>query len=497
MHMSLSVKIVSSMLLTLVILLSAFGWISIRDERHALEGLLERHGNSIVHTIAASTIELLIVRDYPYLETFLNTIGRKSKHIAYIEVISEGDIVASYRSPEILEGKSFRTDIIYSPDSNLREIKLGEVHLLLSEDDNNIIIENRQWEFVRYSAVKFFILMVILTLILQKTVLGRIIELTRFAEHITSDRLDKTDFIKLDDNGSKDEIDILHHRFGEMLNRLLGSKQSLEKDIHKRERVESRLKAREQELVRSNKELERFAFVASHDLQEPLRKVQAFGGRLKSRHGNVLDDQGRDYLDRMQTAASSMSILIEDLLAFSRISTQGQRFEQVDLHDVMAGVLSDLELRITETNAKIEVTELPTLDADRMQMRQLFQNLIGNALKFHQKNSPPVVRVSSEDIEQPSTDSGLTVNMCRILIQDNGIGFDTRYLDKIFQVFQRLHGRDEYDGTGVGLAICRRIAERHGGALTANSRPENGATFIVTLRKTHDDADQGEKAHVH
>jgi signal transduction histidine kinase len=484
------------MLLTIVILVSAFGWISIREERYALEGLLEQHGNSIVHTIAASTIELLIVRDYPYLETFLNTIGGKSKRIAYIEVISEGDIVASYQSLDVLEGRSFSTDIIYSPEPHLPETKLGEVRLLLSEDDNNIIIENRQWDLIRYSAVKFFILMVILTLILQKTVLGRIIELTRFAERITSDRLDKTEFIKLDDIGSKDEIDILHHRFGAMLNRLLGSKQSLEKDIHMREQVESRLKAREQALVRSNQELERFAFVASHDLQEPLRKVQAFGGRLESRYGNVLDDQGRDYLDRMQTAAGRMSILIEDLLVFSRISTQGQRFEQVNLNEIIAAVLLDLEVRITETDAKIEVTELPTLDADRMQMRQLFQNLIGNALKFHRKNSPPVVIVSSEAIEQPSTDSGLTANMYRILVQDNGIGFDIRYLDKIFQVFQRLHSRDEYNGTGVGLAICRRIAERHGGALTAMSQPGKGATFITTLRKSHDDADQGEKAHV-
>jgi light-regulated signal transduction histidine kinase (bacteriophytochrome) len=338
--------------------------------------------------------------------------------------------------------------------------------------------------------------MVILTLILQKTVLGRIIELTRFAERVTSDRLDKTEFIKLDDTGGKDEIDILHHRFGAMLNRLLGSKQSLEKDIQKREQVESRLKAREQALVRSNQELERFAFVASHDLQEPLRKVQAFGGRLESRYGNVLDDQGRDYLDRMQTAAGRMSMLIDDLLVFSRISTQGQRFEQVNLNEVITGVLLDLEVGITETDAKIEVAELPTLDADRMQMRQLFQNLIGNALKFHREDCQPVVIVSSEAIKQPSTDNGLTANMCRILVQDNGIGFDIRYLDKIFQVFQRLHGRDEYKGTGVGLAICRRIAERHGGALTATSEPGKGATFIATLRKTHDDADQGEKAHV-
>jgi signal transduction histidine kinase len=484
------------MLLTLVVLLSVFGWISIRDERQALEGLLKQHGNSIVHTISASTIELLLMEDYPVLETFLHIIGGKSKRIGSIEVIRRGSIVASYRFPEIVEGKTFSADIVYSPDPRLPESKLGEVRLLLSDYDNNIIIENRRREVIKYIAVKFCILMVIFTFILRKTVLGRIIELTQFAERITSEKSDKSEFIQLDDNASKDEIDILHHRFGAMLNRLLKSKQALEKDIRRRKKAESRLKAREQALMRSNKELERFAFVASHDLQEPLRKIQAFGGRLKSRYENVLDDQGHDYLKRMQSAAGRMSILIEDLLLFSRISTQGQTLEQVDLNGVVAGVLSDLELRITETGAKLEVSELPTLLADPMQMRQLFQNLIGNALKFHRADVPPVVRVSAEVVEQHSTDNDSIIPMYRFLVQDNGIGFDPRYLDKIFQVFQRLHCRDEYDGTGVGLAICRRIAERHGGTLTAESRPGKGATFIVTLRKIHEDADQGEKAHV-
>src|SRR5579862_5451080 len=213
------------------------------------------------------------------------------------------------------------------------------------------------------------------------------------------------------------------------------------------------LKGSSLRLERSNRELQDFASVASHDLQEPLRKVQAFGDRLKTGSGAALDAQGRDYLERMLSATKRMQSLIQDLLSFCRVTSYARLFLPVDLAQVAREVLSDLEVRIAETNASVEVGHLPTIDADALQMRQLLQNLIGNALKFHQKDKAPAVRLHSE-----ITADG----MLRLMVQDQGIGFDEKYLDRIFTVFQRLHSRAEYAGTGVGLAICRKIAQRHG-----------------------------------
>jgi PAS domain S-box-containing protein len=240
-----------------------------------------------------------------------------------------------------------------------------------------------------------------------------------------------------------------------------------------------------QELARSNAELQQFASVASHDLQEPLRKIQAFGNRLKDKYSETLADQGRDYLDRMQNAAGRMQALIDDLLILSRITTKAQPFVPVNLTQVTQEVLSDLEVRIQQTGARVEVGELPTIHADPVQMRQLLQNLISNALKFHRDGEPQVVKIYSRQVVAPEenqpTEGSPVAELCQIIVEDNGIGFDEKYLDRIFNVFQRLHGRSEYEGTGMGLAICRKIAERHGGTITAKSTPGEGATFIVTL----------------
>ncbi|MDV2991346.1 MAG: Sensor histidine kinase RcsC [Chroococcidiopsis sp. SAG 2025] len=238
-----------------------------------------------------------------------------------------------------------------------------------------------------------------------------------------------------------------------------------------------------QELARSNAELQQFASIASHDLQEPLRKIQAFGNRLQEKYGEVLSEQGADYIRRMQNAAQRMQILIDDLLVFSRITTRAQPFVVVNLAKVAKEVLSDLEVSIQQTEAHVELSELPTIHADPLQMRQLLQNLIGNALKFRRKNKLPRVKIYSQIIDnrEQLTENSLNTHLCQITVEDNGIGFDQKYCDRIFQVFQRLHGRSEYEGTGIGLAICRKIAERHGGSITAESTPSQGAKFIVTL----------------
>jgi light-regulated signal transduction histidine kinase (bacteriophytochrome) len=240
--------------------------------------------------------------------------------------------------------------------------------------------------------------------------------------------------------------------------------------------LHTQLKQHSAELERSNKELQDFAYIASHDLQEPLRKIQAFSDRLQRRYSNSLDERGIDYLVRLRDAASRMQNLIVDLLAFSRITTKAEPLYLVDLNKVVTYVLLDLEVRRLETNAEIHLDILPTLPADETQMRQLFQNLLSNALKFTIPGQHPIIHIGCETI----SDNGVPQKYI-ITVADNGIGFEEKYLDRIFGVFQRLHSRQEYDGTGVGLALCQKIVTRHQGTITAQSQLGKGTTFIITL----------------
>jgi PAS domain S-box-containing protein len=248
------------------------------------------------------------------------------------------------------------------------------------------------------------------------------------------------------------------------------------KDITERKQVQDSLARKAAELARSNAELEQFAFVASHDLQEPLRKIQAFGDRLKVKCEPIEAPDIQNYLERMQSAAARMRNLINDLLAFSRVIRSSEPFVTVDLAVITKEVLGDLEVRIEKSGAKVEVKDLPKIDADSMQMRQLMLNLLSNALKFQPSGATPHIKISAKTFTPLSGEA-----QCEVSVEDNGIGFDERYMDKIFAVFQRLHGRTEYEGTGVGLAVCRRIVDRHHGTITARSQPGKGATFIVTL----------------
>jgi signal transduction histidine kinase len=225
------------------------------------------------------------------------------------------------------------------------------------------------------------------------------------------------------------------------------------RNISDQRRVEEKLKEYTRALETSNKELQDFVFVASHDLQEPLRKIQSFGEFLYDEFKGTLGETGRDYLERMRGAAGRMQTLINDLLALTRVTTKAQPFVSADLSQILKEVLADLEIRVEEKKAKVEVGPLPTLEADATQMRQLFQNLIANALKFQKNGTPPFVKV----------------------------GFDNKYGEQIFKVFERLHGRDEYEGTGIGLAICRKVVERHGGTIMAEGVVGKGSTFTITL----------------
>jgi len=243
---------------------------------------------------------------------------------------------------------------------------------------------------------------------------------------------------------------------------------------------EVRLHAVAVRLQHSNRELEDFAYVASHDLQEPLRKIQAFGDRLRSKEAGTFSAEGLDYLTRMQSAAGRMQTLINNLLDFSRVTTKARPFAPVALENIAAEVIHDLEVRIQELSATVKVTNLPVVDADPLQMRQLLQNLISNALKFMRAGEPPVIEISGrldgaygEDVR------------CIVEVRDNGIGFDEKYAERIFTIFERLHGRGTYEGTGIGLAICRKIVERHGGTISASSEPGKGSSFMFVLPIMH------------
>ena len=265
----------------------------------------------------------------------------------------------------------------------------------------------------------------------------------------------------------------------EVLSELSQTREELEVRVDERTRE---LEKSNQQLTVSNRELQDFASVASHDLQEPLRKIQAFGDRLKSRFGDAMPDDAKDYLERMRSAAGRMQVLIDDLLTFSRVTTKAQPFRPVDLNRIVDDVLIDLETRLAQSAGSVEKGSLPTIDADPLQMRQLFQNLISNGLKFRKPDTAPLVTISA--VEKHLTSDGEPRDeapVCEIRVQDNGIGFEQKYADRIFTIFQRLHGRNTYEGTGIGLAICRKIVERHHGTIEAQSEPDQGAHFVIRL----------------
>jgi signal transduction histidine kinase len=264
-----------------------------------------------------------------------------------------------------------------------------------------------------------------------------------------------------------DEIGRLGQAFDEMTRRLNDSEKERESYVKK--------------LAESNRELEDFAFIASHDLQEPLRKIQTFGDRVKEKWGDGLGEVGRDYLTRMQNAAVRMQALIQALLIYSRVTIKPEPFSQVPLGALVEEVISDLAVRIEQTGGEVKVGAMPVIEASLSQMRQLFQNLLNNALKFHGEERP-LIKVSGKEVHHsPSNEGSMGEPHVEIRVEDNGIGFDEKYLDRIFQPFQRLHGRSHYEGTGMGLAISRKIVERLGGTITAKSIPGKGSTFIVIL----------------
>ena len=256
------------------------------------------------------------------------------------------------------------------------------------------------------------------------------------------------------------------------------------RDITSQRLIEEDLKNKVEELHHSNRELEEFAYIASHDMQEPLRKITTFSDRLSEKYKAVLAGDGAMYLSRMTASAENMRSLINDLLDFSRISKTVQPFEQVNLNVILRMVKNELELKIEETGTVINNTPLPTIDAIASQMKQLFVNIISNAIKFHKQGVAPQINIeagplTSEEVTKYELQQKTQYQ--KITVTDNGIGFEDEYALRIFQVFQRLHGKSEYPGSGIGLAICKKILEYHGGIIFAENVPATGARFTFIL----------------
>lgn len=288
------------------------------------------------------------------------------------------------------------------------------------------------------------------------------------------------------------ELYTKNHQLMAQEQKLIAANHELEREVEERIKSEEQVKSLNLQLMQNinqlkstNEELERFAYVASHDLQEPLRKIIIFGDRLTDKYNTVLGTEGQDFLGRMVNASKRMQMLIKNLLAFSRSTANGDAVVDTDMNVVLENVLSDLEEQIELKKATLSIGELPTLPIVPSQFRQLFQNLIINALKFCKEDCPPHIAIYAEKIRGIQiagiNSSVFNEEFYRIYVKDNGIGFDSQYSDQIFTVFKRLHSFDKYEGTGIGLSICKKIVEKHNGVIAAESRVGEGATFIITL----------------
>jgi signal transduction histidine kinase len=271
--------------------------------------------------------------------------------------------------------------------------------------------------------------------------------------------------------------------------RLVAINKSLEIEIKERKASEEKVKHLNRQLLeniasleQANKDLDRFAFMASHDLQEPLRKIRMFSDRLALKYSDIMDDDGRTNIQRIHKAAERMQNLITDILTFSKIAVDSPSFIDSDMNALIGEVIVDLDEEIKSKRGQVIVEKMPTLSVNPSLIKPLFHNLIGNALKYSKKDATPMVKITSEISSQLNGKTiGVSPKYCRIYIQDNGIGFDQKYAEEIFGMFKRLHHNSEFQGTGIGLALCKKIVEQHNGYISARSKINEGSTFIISL----------------
>ena len=490
----------------------AFGSISHFWNRRGAVQDLQGLAKAIAHNCEAA-LTFDVEEDAEHMLAILHT--RKSVSAAYVyddkgavfaSFVPDGSIPSPYRPPmegigHQFEGRSVR---VYAPVLVNSEA-LGSVCI----EDNLASVRDaarRNMAALGFVMLGALLIALIAASRLQSLISNPILALAGTARHVTSD----SDYSLRAPTGGSEEIQSLNEAFNEMLHviqqrdidlsnevgvrrkaeeelrkhgdqlegivaartqELERANEDLRREVQEHERAERLLRRTLSELETTNSELERFAQVAAHDLQEPLRKMLAFGDRLSSTANGGLDERAQDYLKRITQSAKQMQFLINDLLAFSRLARRKPIFRSVDMDGILEQVLKELQLDIDAAGATITINPLPTIDAEQPQMQQLFRHLVSNAIKFRREEEQLVVDVSSAT-------NGETVTF---YVKDNGMGFEQKYESRIFEIFQRLHARHVYEGTGIGLAICRRIADVHGGGITVDSTPGQGSTFAVTL----------------
>ena len=283
-----------------------------------------------------------------------------------------------------------------------------------------------------------------------------------------------------------------NHQLVAQEQKLISINRSLENEIKERKISEANALNLNRQLVENidrleaaNKNLDRFAFMSSHDLQEPLRKICTFSDLLYSKYKTVFEDDAHRYISRIQKSAQRMQTLIKDILQFSKVSSDKTSFVRTDMNVVLEDVLTEMESKVQEQNAKISIKPLPALDVNPGLIAALFSNLVGNAIKYRKKDVDPIIHIYAQEDTVAEGKNNLNESgkgkYCKIFVEDNGIGFEQKYAEQVFDMFVRLHGNSEYEGTGIGLALCKQIAEHHQGHISALSKENEGTTFIVSL----------------